>query len=369
MKKILTILLAVFIAETFVLQAQQNATFSFDKTVHDFGRIKEDGGKVSYQFKFKNNGKTPIIITNVQSSCGCTTPEWTKTPIVPGKEGFVSAEYDPLDRPGSFNKQITVYNNVTSQPIVLEVKGDVIPKTKGVEDIYRYKIGEIRLRANHVAFARMFNTEKNTQSVEVINDSDHDVTIGVNDKIIKGYLTVTATPATLAPKQTGLITVTYDATKTDKWGYNTDRIPLIINGQPAAGYPLSVSATIQEDFSTLTDKELANAPTMDFEEREFDFGTIKPGEKTTHEFKFKNNGKRDLIIRDTQTSCGCTAVETQKVVKPGETSTIKATFNSAGKSGKQNKSITIITNIPGKEKTGADKYKIVLRLKGEISKS
>lgn len=368
MKKILTILLAVILSGIISLQAQQSANFSFEKAIHDFGRIKEDGGKVSFRFKFKNNGKTPIIITNVQSSCGCTTPEWSKTPVVPGQEGFVSAEYDPQDRPGAFNKQITVYNNVTTQPVVLEIKGDVIAKTKQVSDIYRYKIGEIRLRANHVAFARMYNTEKNTQSVEVINDSDNDITITFNDKFLKPYLSVSANPAKLAPKQTGLITVTYDATKNDSWGYKTDRIPLILNGKAAAGYPLSVSATIQEDFSKLTSKELASAPTMDFDAKEFDFGTIKQGEKITHEFKFKNNGKRDLIIRDTQSSCGCTAVETKKVIKAGESSTIKATFNSAGKSGKQNKSITLITNIPGKEKSGLDRYKIILRVKGEVTK-
>jgi hypothetical protein len=165
-----------------------------------------------------------------------------------------------------------------------------------------------------------------------------------------------------------MITITYDASKKDSWDYSADRVPLVLNGTPAPGYPLSVSATIVEDFSKLTKEELANSPTMDFENKEFDFGTIKQGDKTTHEFKFKNNGKRDLIIRSTRSSCGCTAVETKKIIKPGETSSIKTTFNSAGKLGKQNKSITLITNIPGKESTGADKYKIILRVKGTIEK-
>lgn len=368
MKKILTILVAILITGTYTLLAQNSAGFSFEKTVHDFGRIKEEGGKVSYKFVFKNTGKKPIIIKNVESTCGCTTPGWSRAPIVPGKEGFVSAQFDPHQRPGAFSKQIKIHNNLTTQPIVLEVKGNVVPKKKEIADIYRHKLGDIRLRSRHVAFARMFNTQTKTQSVDFINDSDKPVTVTLDPRYERPHLKVIISPKTVAPKKTGKITVTYDAAKKNKWDYSTDRLQLLINGVKAAGYPPSVSATIVEDFSKLSAKELADAPTMDFTSKEFNFGTIKQGTKATHEFKFKNNGKRDLIIRNTRSSCGCTAVETKKVIKPGETSSIKTTFSSAGKMGKQNKSITLITNIPGKSKTGAYKYKVLLRVKGNIEK-
>lgn len=369
MKKILTILLAaIFVSGTITMSAQKSAAFNFEKTVHDFGKIKEEGGKVTYKFKFKNSGKAPIIIKNVQSSCGCTTPEWSKTPVVPGKDGFVSAEFDPHQRPGAFSKEVKVFNNVTSQPVVLVIKGVVVPKTKGVADIYRHKVGDVRLKSRHVAFARMYNTQKKTQTVELINDSKNTVEVSFNQKYLKEHMKVSVSPQKLAPQQKGTISVTFDASKTSDWGYKSYRIPLILNGKPAPGYPLSISATIQEDFSKLSKAELENAPTMNFESTEFDFGTIKQGEKVTHEFKFQNKGKRDLIIRHTQSSCGCTAVETKKVIKPGETSSIKTTFNSSGKMGKQNKSITLITNIPGKHQSGMDKYKVVLRVKGQIEK-
>jgi hypothetical protein len=167
-------------------------------------------------------------------------------------------------------------------------------------------------------------------------------------------------------KVSGIITITYDATKKNEWGYLIDRISLLLNNQPATGYPLSVSATIVEDFSKLTPEQLAKAPTMDFTETEFNFGKLKQGESVTHEFAFKNNGKTDLIIRNTETTCGCTAVENKKVIKPGESSSIKVIFNSAGKNGGQNKSITLTTNVPGKDKSGVDKYKIILKIKGEV---
>jgi len=365
MKKYLVSFVLIIAVGVYSIYAQNNATIHFDKMMHDFGRIKEEGGKVSFNFKFKNNGKQPIIIKNVQSSCGCTTPDWSKTPVMPGKEGFVSAEYDPTDRPGAFSKEITVFNNITNEPITLEIKGDVIPKTKQVEDLYRYNIGDLRLETNHVAFARVFNTEKKSQSVNIINTSDKPITIGVASSA--DHLSVDVDPKILKPKQTGKITVTYDASKKQEWSYVIDRVVLSVNDKPMGGSPLTVSATILEDFSKLSPKELADAPTMDFTEKEFDFGSIKQGEKITHEFSFKNNGKRDLIIRDIQTSCGCTAVDSKKVIKPGETSTIKATFNSAGKTGKQNKSITLITNIPGQDANGSENYRIILRVKGDVN--
>jgi hypothetical protein len=365
MRKYLITLALIFVAGIYLIDAQKSATINFENIVHDFGRIKEEGGKVVHNFKFKNDGKQPIIIKNVQSSCGCTTPEWSKTPVMPGKSGFVSAEFDPLERPGAFSKQIMVYNNITNDPITLEIKGDVIPKTKQVEDLYRYNIGDLRLVSNHVAFARIFNTEKKTQSVDVVNNSNKAISIAVVS--CPEHLSVVAEPSVLNPKQTGKITINYDASKKSEWGYVVDRITLKINDKAMDGAPLTVSATILEDFSKLTEAELANAPTMDFTETEFDFGTLKQGDKTVHEFTFKNNGKSDLIIRDVQTSCGCTAVDSKKVIKAGESSLIKATFNSAGKSGKQNKSITLITNIPGKDASGAEKYRIILRLKGNVN--
>ncbi len=367
MQKTFITFIITFAIGIYGLQAQNSSPFSFETTTHDFGRVKEDGGKISYTFKFKNNGKQPIIIKNVESSCGCTTPDWSRTPVLPGKEGFVSAEYDPIGRPEAFDKQITVYNNVTAQPIVLEIKGDVVPKTKEVSDIYRYKIGDIRLKTNHVAFARLFNTQTESQTVDIFNDSDKPITISTDPESLKEHISIVANPKTLQAKQSGSLTITYNAAKKNDWGYLIDRFQLVLNNKVAEGAALTVSATIVEDFSVLTPDQLANAPTMDFSSKEFDFGKIKQGEKVTHEFTFKNNGKTDLIIRETQTSCGCTAVENKKIIKSGESSSIKAVFNSEGKIGKQNKNITLITNIPGKEQSGVDKYKISLRITGEVS--
>jgi outer membrane biosynthesis protein TonB len=90
---------------------------------------------------------------------------------------------------------------------------------------------------------------------------------------------------------------------------------------------------------------------MTFNKKEHDFGVINPDSKVDYTFKFKNTGKEDLVISNAQGSCGCTIPEYPKeAIKPGESGKIKVSFNSAGKSGNQQKSVTITANTEvGKE--------------------
>ncbi len=103
------------------------ADFKFEKEVNDFGTIKE-GIQATYDFKFTNTGKEPLLITNVQASCGCTTPKWSKEPIKKGESGIITAVYNSTGRPGAFNKSITITSNAKTASKVLYIKGTVEPK-------------------------------------------------------------------------------------------------------------------------------------------------------------------------------------------------------------------------------------------------
>lgn len=86
-------------------------------------------------------------------------------------------------------------------------------------------------------------------------------------------------------------------------------------------------------------------PVIELDAKEFDFGTIKQGDKVEHIFKFKNTGKTDLTVIEVRPSCGCTAPEwTKTPVKNGESGEIKIIFNSTGKSGQQTKTVALLTN-------------------------
>jgi hypothetical protein len=100
---------------------------SFGKDSHDFGVVVE-GTQATYDFEFTNDGNAPVIISNVSASCGCTTPFWTKEPVLPGKKGKVTASYNSAGRPGVFYKTVTVVSNAQNANVVLTIKGTVEPK-------------------------------------------------------------------------------------------------------------------------------------------------------------------------------------------------------------------------------------------------
>jgi hypothetical protein len=106
-------------------ELQTEKVITVDKTTHDFGTIGEDNGNVSAVFIVTNNTDAPIVLTNVRASCGCTTPNWTKEPIEPGKTGEVTATYSPKGRPGPFDKTITITTNSNPERLVVHIKGTV----------------------------------------------------------------------------------------------------------------------------------------------------------------------------------------------------------------------------------------------------
>jgi len=350
---------SIILGISFVGYTQQTApNIAFQTKTHSFGKIKEEAGIVTYDFHFKNTGNQPLVIQRVIASCGCTSPTWSKEPVLPGGEGFIRVAYNPRNRPNGFNKTIAVYSNARPGPEILHITGFVIPKPKTLEDIYPYKIEGLRFKTNHIAFTRMYKEQKKTQRVELINVSDQDQTIEFSR--VPPHLTLKAIPQTLKPKEKGVIEVTYDATKKNDWGFAIDRVWLKLNGKEQNNARLTVSASLQEDFTKLTPEQRANAAHIKFEKKVFDFGTAPQRKTVEHDFVFTNTGKDDLIIHKVRSSCGCTAVSPkEKVIKPGQSSSIKAIFHTGTYKGRQNKSITVITNDPDSPTT-------ILRISGIV---
>ncbi len=87
----------------------------------------EYGADETFTFEFKNTGKAPILVTNVATSCGCTTAKKPEEPIKPGKTGVIAVKYD-TKRVGNFTKEITITTNAQTEPIKLTIKGTVNPE-------------------------------------------------------------------------------------------------------------------------------------------------------------------------------------------------------------------------------------------------
>lgn len=123
MKKLFFVFAFIF-AATF---ANAQGVIKFKNESHDFGKV-EEGTVATYTFEFTNTGTAPVVISNAQASCGCTTPEWTREPVMPGKAGKVTAAFNSAGRPGNFSKTVTVVSNSETPQITLSFKGEVTPK-------------------------------------------------------------------------------------------------------------------------------------------------------------------------------------------------------------------------------------------------
>ena len=100
------------------------AKISFTELEHNYGTIQK-GGDGNCEFTFTNDGNEPLILTGVRASCGCTTPTWTKEPVMPGKTGTIKVRYN-TNNVGSFTKTITVTSNaVNASRSTLKIKGKV----------------------------------------------------------------------------------------------------------------------------------------------------------------------------------------------------------------------------------------------------
>jgi hypothetical protein len=104
-------------------------TMTFSETEFDFGNIKE-GDVVEHTYSFTNTGEAPLIIQNAQPSCGCTVPDWTKTPIPVGGKGYVKARFDSNHKSNLQNKTITVTANTWPKQTVLRFKAMVAAKAE-----------------------------------------------------------------------------------------------------------------------------------------------------------------------------------------------------------------------------------------------
>lgn len=102
------------------------ADFKFEKTEFDFGQVAEKDDTLWCEFKFKNIGNEPLIISEIKTACDCTLADWVKKPIMPGKEGVIKAGYKYKGKSGNYNKSLTILANTLPAMSQLYIKGVIL---------------------------------------------------------------------------------------------------------------------------------------------------------------------------------------------------------------------------------------------------
>ena len=323
------------------------AQIEFPEKAHDFGQVQEQNGPIQHTFEFLNTGEVPIKITGVQASCGCTTPDWTREDIQPGQKGIIVAQYDPTNRPGQFNKTLTVSTNAEPNTVILTIKGTVKPRPRTPEDDFPTEMGKLRVQYRSFNFNKVTNEGPVTKAFEVYNQGDKPLIF--SDKVIAPpHVKVSFKPKEIPAKSRGEVVITYDVVARNELGWVNDNLVLHTNEEGEDGKKsFSLMATIEEYFPPMTEDELAKAPKLQIDKTTYDFGKAKEGSLVEAVFVITNTGQKELNIRKTKANCGCTVSSPEKdTLQPGESSKIKATFDTKGRRGNQYKTITIFSNDP-----------------------
>ncbi|RUA25642.1 MAG: DUF1573 domain-containing protein [Bacteroidetes bacterium] len=361
MNKIKQSLMIVILVFAGINLMAQGPRIKFEKTTHDFGTIKEEVRNAVAKFVFTNTGQADLKILKVKTSCGCTASSYSRGVIKPGEKGYVTATYHTAHRPGPFRKTITVTVNDPDHPnTVLFIKGKVTPRQKSPGDLFPTSMGNLKLMSNHLAFNDIKLTEVRTDSMKVYNNWSHPMTFSFPN--LPAHLKVKMLPSnTLQPKTIGYIVVTYDANKKNDFGLAYDRVTLQTNDANQAMKTLTVSAILSQDFSNMTEKQLKKAPKIVVNQTTYDFGKVKSGTLIKFNFVVTNAGKHELIIHKVKASCGCTATKPAAThIKKNKSTEIAVEFNTAGRRGRQHKTITVITNDPVNPQ-------IILNVQGELT--
>lgn len=111
-----------------VTNKEDAATMEFEEIVHNFGEATE-GEIVEHTYHFKNTGKMPLLISDARSTCGCTVPDYPKTPIEPGESGTIKVRFNTAGKAGVNDKPITIRANTYPNETVLHLKG-IVNKAK-----------------------------------------------------------------------------------------------------------------------------------------------------------------------------------------------------------------------------------------------
>ncbi len=345
MKQLITAL-ACFLMTTNLGLAQE---ISYEKDLHDFGVVKESEGKVAHQFVFTNTGDEALKIERVNASCGCTTPNWTKDPIKPGEQGYIIANFDPKgQREGYFQKHIYVYTNTSPSMNPITIEGRIKKSTTNKNEFPKSS-GNVRMSTYNVFFDTVNASVVDSATFEIYNS--HDRPIRINQIESKNFVYAGRLPKVLTGNGTTEFKVYFSApislNKEEKYGMVYDEIKMITDDPKQPEKTMNVAAFIKPDIQKEEGQSMANAPNIQFEGKAHDFGEVKEGDKLTTRFKFKNTGQQKLEILDISSFCGCTVSSPENtMVEPGDSSTIKVTYDTRKRSGNQINDITVFTNDP-----------------------
>lgn len=342
MKKLFAIFAILFCA-CHSFSQDKSTVVEFGEYIHDFGNIREIDGPQSHTFTYRNAGKTPLIIYNIDTSCGCTTPKYDHSPLMPGQTRKLVVEFDPANQPGRVEKTIIIRGNIENGSTTLKVRALVEPRPRTVEDHYPVSLTDgVRMQDVAMELGNQPRTKTTVHTMGIVNTSDKTVMLSVDPrKQLPPWVKAQVSTQHLGAGEKAILNVTLNPQEFDLWGHKAFPVGVLVNGR-AQYIDVIVMTTFIEDLAVNIS---TTPPRAELNGNFYHFSSVKHKQNVTHSFTLKNNGEGVLYIRNLDHAKDLNVKADKTELKKGEVATIIVQID-AEEIGPLNEIIRIITNDP-----------------------
>lgn len=337
-----TIIIALASAVSMQMNAQETKT---KNKVIDLGQVVYRM-PVTAEFELINEENKSLRISQVRSSCGCTTVDFPQTNIAAGQTYKVGATYDAKQM-GHFEKQVGLYFEDDQSPIMLTLKGVVVDEVHDFGGQYNYKMGDLSVDKIDIEFDDVNRGDRPFQEIHLKNNSDKPLTPVIMH--LPPYLKADMSPSTIAPGRSGVARITLDSEQLNSFGLLQTNVYLGNNpgDKVSQEKEISVSTIILPNFEEMSATELANAPKLELSEEEIElvFGKKK---RMSGVITLTNTGASTLEVNSLQMfTTGLKVSLSNTRLAPGEEAKMKITADKKElKTTRQRPRILMITNDP-----------------------
>lgn len=320
----------------------------------DVGQVKF-GVPVSVDYELKNTTKRPLLITDVQLGCGCTSVDYPRQSIPNDQDFLIKVTYD-AQQMGHFEKHTLVYAYGMEEPLVLTLKGVVVEEIVDFTGDYPFKLGDLLADAHNIEFDDVNRGDRPVAKIHIKNPTSETAYPLVMH--LPNYLTADVSPSRISSGQGGEITFTLNSTLLPNDGLAQTNVFLGKNpgDKVAPEKEIGISAVLLPGFGNLTEQQLKNAPVFHLSTTSLNLGHFNGKKKLKGEIEITNKGKSRLDITAIQMYTIGIQVEIDKVkIMPGEV--VKMKISAIAKEIKTTKTkprILMITNDPKRSKVIVD---------------
>ncbi|MFN8436642.1 MAG: DUF1573 domain-containing protein [Cytophagales bacterium] len=341
--KVLNIIISIF---TLGVCWAQNPVIKFEKSEIELGVINESETPTNIVFNFKNTGNKDLVIENVETSCGCILVSYPENKIKPDSSGVLKVSVNTKNRPGFFNKSITINANTQPDITVLTIKGVVRAKPRNLSIEFPVKKGNLYFETNGINIGTVTTDKPAERTIEVYNDLDHDITL-VNKIVCPSHIKLSDKYLVFKSKQVTDLKFTYDAKLKNDFGYVSDYLELYTNETSNNMIPLSVFGNIEQYFPKMSEKELEQAPKINISKKEVYLGRYSKGTEIEGSVTISNIGVKDLKINKIKANCPCvSATMNSDLIHKDESVLLSFKINTQELLGVNNKTIVVYNNDP-----------------------